>query len=144
MKLLGAVLIFSSFFLFGLYLSFRVKLRVRRLEDAVYYISAVTEEMRMTNAEVKSILERIKSDGVFIKNGEWQGTDGLKSEDIHLLNSYLSQLGKTDIQGQIKNAEIHLTSIQQNISSARTDSGKSRLYISLCSLIGLLVVVLII
>ena len=144
MRLLGAVLIFSAFCLFGFSLSLGLRRRVRKLETAASYINAVTEEMRLTNAEVETVLQRVKKDEVFIKNGEWQGVFGLKSEDVRLLDSYLSQLGKTDIKGQMKNAELHLMAIERQITAARTESNKSRLYISLCSLAGLLVVVLII
>ncbi len=144
MRILGAVFIFSAFALYGIFLARGLMLRAMKLESAICYINAVTEQIRITRAEISQVLAQVESTPLTIKNGEWQGTSGLKTEDIRLLNTYLSQLGKTDLEGQMESARLCIAAIEQRLENAKRDSEKSRLYISLYALIGLFAAVLII
>lgn len=144
MKIIGALLFSAAAGAFGIYLAGGLILRQKKLEQAISYIESIYEEMRLSNAELPAILSRLDGD-IYIKNGVWQGTEGLKSEDIALLESFLKKLGKSDLKGQEKNAALHTEALKGNLKTAcekRKEYGK--LYISLSFLGGLFIAILLI
>ena len=144
MRLAGAVLIIAAASLMGVMLSLALVVRVKKLEGVCRYISALCDEMRHSRAELPEILKRLRGE-VYIKDGCWCGTEGLKSEEYAVLQSFLTVLGTTDIEGQINNAQCHLASLENILQEARMAKSQcERLYISLGFLGGIFIAILLI
>lgn len=145
MRLTGAVLIFLASSMCGFFAALRLKGRQKKLEQARRYIYSLCEEIRLTRAELPDAINRVKACGVYLKDGAWQGLEGLNTSDLLLLNSFLLSLGKTDLEGQISNARLHIGALDERISEAKEEKEKlSRLYVSLGILGGLFAAVLVI
>lgn len=142
--MLGAVLIFFSCFLFGLLSAETLSLRVRKLVACRDYIRRIGEEMRHSHTELPLILDKIKSD-VYLKDGIWQHTNGLKAEDLSVLLSYASALGTTDTHGQMNNTAEHIKRLDTLIEDAKEKNKScSRLYLSLGALCGAFFAILVV
>ena len=75
----------------------------------------------------------------------WQNTAGLKDEDLSVLYSYAESLGTTDIDGQIKNTNVHIERLDILLCDAVDKNKKcSRLYVSLGVLCGAFLAIIII
>ncbi len=145
MRMIGAVLILLAATLYGIFAARGLSLRVNKLENTRLFINALCEEIRLTRAELPLVLARLPRKGVYIENGDWRGVEGLKDEDKRLLASFLYSLGKTDVEGQISNAELHVKALEERLLDAKEEKRKlSRLYVSLGFLSGLFAVVLVI
>lgn len=145
MRIIGAVLILLAATLYGIFAARGLSLRVNKLESTRLFINALCEEIRLTRAELPLVLARLPRKGVYIENGSWHGAEGLKDEDKRLLASFLYSLGKTDVEGQISNAELHVKALEERLLDAKEEKRKlSRLYVSLGFLSGLFAVVLVI
>lgn len=104
----------------------------------------VGEEIRHSRKELPEILRGVKS-SVYIENGVWQNTAGLKDEDLSVLYSYAESLGTTDIDGQIKNTNVHIERLDILLCDAVDKNKKcSRLYVSLGVLCGAFLAIIII
>ncbi len=145
MRLTGAVLIFLASSMWGLYAAFCLKNRHKKLEEARRFIASLCEEIRLTRAELPDALKRVSAGGVYLKNGAWQGLEGLNTSDLLLLDSFLVSLGKTDLEGQLNNARLHIGALDERIAEAKEEKRRlSRLYVSLGILGGLFAAVLVI
>ena len=143
MRLAGSLLIAAAACGFGILLSLRLSLRVRKLQAAVRYIESIAERMRL-GYELPQILSSLKSE-VYIKDGRWQGLDGLERREVNTLNSFLSALGSTDLLGQQHNASAHLASLREYLDEAKQQQReRQKLYLSLGVLGGLFLAVLLI
>ena len=128
---IGALMIFASCVLFGVLEAAALSQRVKKLTLCRDYIMRVGEEIRHSRKELPQILRGVKS-SVCIENGVWQNTSGLQGEDLAVLSSYLDVLGTTDIDGQIKNTNVHIKRLDALICDAMDKNKKcSRLYVSL-------------
>ena len=144
MRIAGILMLFSSFSLIGFLFSARLHLRERKLSEAIRYIERIDEEMRGIGDELPRILSRIEGE-IYIKNGSWHGTEGLKKQDLKVLSSFLSLLGKTDICGQKKNAATHISLLSDSLAEAKKEKfERSRLYVSLGVLGGAFVCILLV
>lgn len=144
MTVVGAVLIFIACALFGLLEAAALSLRVKKLTMCRSYIMRVGEEIRHSRKELPQILKSVQS-GVYIHNGVWQKTAGLLSEDLELISSYANTLGTTDIEGQIKNTNVHIERLDALLCEAEEKNKKcSRLYVSLGLLCGAFLAILVI
>ncbi len=144
MKILGALMVALAISVFGFSLSFSLKKRVTLLRSAISYITAVSERMRISCDELPQILEGIKSE-VFIENGVFCGVEGLAPRERGVLQSFSSQLGRSDIVSQQRAAETHIALLSEILASAEEAAAKySRLYSSLGVLCGIFAAVLII
>ena len=143
MRLLGAALVAVSISLIGLRYSRALTKRVRLLQSAVRFISAVAEQMRISRDELPLILSRVQ-EKIGIRDGVLYGTEGLCRQEIAVLESFCRQLGRTDLNGQQNAARIHIQELEQILQKAREDEARySRLYASLGVLCGLFVAIMI-
>ncbi len=125
-------------------MSYSLVVRVKKLESVCRYINSICNEMRHSRAELEDILKGLEC-AVYIEDGRWHGTEGLKKEEYAVLQSFLRGLGTTDIEGQISNAKSHLASLENILQEARkTRSQCERLYISLGFLGGIFIAILLI
>ncbi|MBQ2274551.1 MAG: stage III sporulation protein AB [Clostridia bacterium] len=144
MAVIGAVMIFASCALFGVLEAVALSQRVKKLTLCRNYIMRVGEEIRHSRKELPEILRGVKS-SVYIENGVWQNTAGLKDEDLSVLYSYAESLGTTDIDGQIKNTNVHIERLDILLCDAVDKNKKcSRLYVSLGVLCGAFLAIIII
>lgn len=145
MKSLGAVLLLFSFTAYGAMLSFSLVERVKKLERMLCYMSAVGEEIRLSCAELDTVLMNAPHKGEYIENGCWHGIESLKSREKEIAASFLTSLGRTDTEGQINNIRLHTAALENVLLEAREEKSRlSRLYVSLFFLCGLFAVVLIV
>ena len=144
MRIIGALLFCLASAAFGFYAAGKLVLRQKKIESAISYIENIYEEMRLSNDELPAILSHLKND-IFINNGVWQGVEGLKADDIALLNSFLKKLGKSDLLGQEKNTALHIEALKANLKeAAKTRADYAKLYISLSVLGGLFIAIILI
>ena len=144
MRIAGAILLILACGGFGIYSAHSLSARAKALENAINYILRIYEEMRLSGDELPAILLRTQSP-VYIKNGSWHGTEKLKRADMEILASFIKSLGKTDLEGQQKNALLHIESLRRNLEEAEKEKAeRSKLYISLSFLGGLFVAILLI
>ena len=137
-------MIFASCALFGVLEAVDLSQRVKKLTLCRNYIMRVGEEIRHSRKELPEILRGVKS-SVYIENGVWQNTAGLKDEDLSVLYSYAESLGTTDIDGQIKNTNVHIERLDILLCDAVDKNKKcSRLYVSLGVLCGAFLAIIII
>ena len=145
MKLLGALFLLLACTLYGAYSAYKLINREAKLKRLLAFIGSLTEEIRLTRAELPDIVKRLPESGNFLKEGKICGVEGLNAEDVRVLNSFVAGLGKTDLEGQINNAKLHTEALKARLDSASEERKKmSRLYVSLGFLCGSFLVVLII
>ncbi|MBQ8550864.1 MAG: stage III sporulation protein AB [Clostridia bacterium] len=144
MKILGALLLLAATTTLGAWSASRLYRRERKLRQMYKFIDSLCEEIRLTRAELPDALERTGGSKM-LSDGVWTDTYGLNVGDIRVLDSFLSALGKTDIEGQINNARLHKSALLERINEATEEKKKfSKLYLSLGFLCGMFAVVLII
>lgn len=144
MRIFGITLLFLSLCGAGILPAYRMQLRHKKLESAMQYIERITEQMRINSSELPVILSDLKND-IYIKDGQWHGTETLKKRDLEILQSFLFSLGTTDINGQIKNTEIHISLLRElKLEAKKEREEHSKLYVSLGFLSALFVCVLLV
>ena len=144
MRALGALLIAAAFSFFGFSFSRSLCMRVKLLRSAIAYITAVSEQMRISRRELPEILESVGGE-IYVKNGVFYGTDALSKREKAVLSEFSSQLGRTDLQSQLRAANRCLAILGEILKTAESDQKQySRLSVSLSVLSGVFVAVLII
>ena len=145
MRIIGAVFILAASLLYGGGKAYSLLLREKKLKKLLRFINSLSEEMRLTRAELPKLLESIPESAELLENGAVRGIEGLKTEDVAVLRSYISALGKTDIDGQMQSAKLHTEALKVRLFEASEERRlKSKLYLSLSFFCGLFAVVLII
>ena len=145
MRIIGAVFILAACLLYGGGKAYSLCLREKKLKKLLKFINSLSEEMRLSRAELPKLLADIPESAELLENGALRETEGLKAEDVAVLQSYISALGKTDIEGQMQSAKLHTEALKVRLSEASEERRlKSKLYLSLSFLGGLFAVVLII
>ena len=156
MKTAGLLLIVVTGLLLGLTAAGGLRRRVTVLGQLSRFMTRLADQIRYTAAPVEELLEAAESSGEFgelpllgricsrIRNGErvldaWEAAveedgrlSGLTRADRELLHGFGSQLGKTDVEGQIANCRQYGELLDQRLSEAREASAaKGRLYMTL-------------
>jgi len=132
--------------------------RVRLLETLVCLLEDIKTQIRFKNAGLFEIIETLKQYGCYqhikflfglehsvdfqktwaqcversIQNGE------IGKEDGEILYSFGSQLGQSDVAGQLAHCDIHIELLKKRLGDAKAKKDShSKLYISLGLLVGL-------
>lgn len=136
--------------------SWRLKLRVRQLEDSIRFLQRMEGEIQYTACPIAQIMEQHREDAVLLLEcanrmadgmkfqtawvqavTQGKGTSGLTREDKTYLIEFGSTFGGMDQMGQIAACRLTLTRLEQQLTQARQDvAQKSKLYGSLGILCG--------
>lgn len=159
-KLSGALLILISCTLSGFYFSYRLKLRLKFLNNFIEFLSGLSTNIRYFSDDIFKLVKiSVPSSISFIFDIKrepfpiyWQKvvkkipkSYNLKKDDYTALVQFGQLLGTTDAQGQINHINIYKNIFQQNLNDAQKDCDtKSRLYKILGFFAGAVIVLLII
>ncbi len=140
----------------GIVYSQRLKNRCIQLKSAVAFVERIESEMRYTMDSCEKIIERISKDDRY-KNlnfiyeflndfnsftsfeqrfkqaiNKEQERMSLNESDIELIKEFSSNMGTTDIEGQINNCHMYAKLLKSALNEAEEERNeKSRLYCSL-------------
>ncbi len=142
MRTVSAFLIAFSFCGAGYLFSKKLDLRVKKLEKIILMISEIKTEIEFSAQNINDIIDSLITKGDFgllpflnnlkeiLSDGEnfdfaWkksltvkENIGGLKKEDVELLLSFGSSLGKTDSSGQMNNCEMHIRFFEEKLKNA--------------------------
>ena len=167
MKLSGTVLILICFAMMGSRIRYKFKNRIVCLEEILIMLDIIRSQICFVNTDIKSLIimlsndENLKklnflsecktlmesnNDFVFAWNNAIDSAgSSLNETDIQLLKSFGSQLGKSDVQGQINNCLLHIERFKNRLDDAQLNFKKyGNLYFNLSILSGLLVSIILI
>lgn len=148
LKIIGMVLIVFSGFTVGNYFSHNLYARRDFLNKLIVYLSNLSINIRYNSANIFSVstlsadasnlecfkFENIASNISFTE--QWKNkintlpkSHSLVPADTKLLNEFGFELGKTDIEGQLKHIEMYKLIFEKQLNDAEKDiKQKSKLY----------------
>ena len=150
---LGAVTVAA---VLGFVESWRLKLRVRQLEDGIRFLQGTESEIQYAAYPIDQILARHREDWLLLDDccrlietgmkfhpawkqavAQGRGGSGLSREDKTYLLEFGSTFGSMDQAGQMASCRLTLTRLEQQLAQARQDvARKAKLYGSLGLLCG--------
>ncbi|MDD5952888.1 MAG: stage III sporulation protein AB [Oscillospiraceae bacterium] len=142
--------------LLGFSESWKLKLRVRELEDLLRFFQAMEEEIRYTARPIRWILsqhqtelpflaqceERMQTGASFAESWQWAVEhtlihSGLTSEDRRYLLEFGTSFGILDQEGQLSSCQMTICRLTHQLEQSRQQvAQKGRLYGSLGILCG--------
>ena len=131
MKTAGLLLIVAAGLLLGLMAAGGLRRRVSTLGQLSRFMVRLADQIRYTAAPVEELLTAAES------SGEFDGLSMLghvcsRLRKGELLRGFGSQLGRTDVEGQIANCRQYGDLLEQRLTEAReAAAAKGRLYMTL-------------
>ena len=149
MKYVGMCCILVACIGIGQYFSAAAVRRIRALEQVLLLLNAIQSELSYCRTPVRELMHRMALRGEFSElpfPEAWSTAlreraqlGSLRREDIHLLLAFGSQLGTTDLNGQISLCQLYVRLFEERLIQAREWKSKhAKLYLSLGVLGGLL------
>lgn len=154
-KLLGSVLVIGASFSVGYYMSKSLGRRRKFLNSFIVFLNSLAINIKYNSEDIYTLVARcadskelqslcIKLDYSKSFYSLWQGgvltipkAYSLNKKDIELLMEFGSQLGKTDVDGQLKHIELYKIMFLKQLADAEEQvSQKSRLYKTMGFFIG--------
>lgn len=142
MKLTACFFIAFSLSCAGYMYSKKLEARVKKIEKILLFLSQIKTEIEFTADNIEAIMELLSTSSELselkfisacaekLHSGDdffsaWvdalndrQNTYAFKKDDINLLLSFGSALGKTDSSGQIRNCEMHEKMFKERLKNA--------------------------
>ena len=140
-KLLGLLLVFSGCFLGGMLMSEKLRLRTLKLEALVKSFSHLASLLKVGGYEVAELCGKCFNNSLItVKNGVFKvETKNLTSEDISILEDFVSDFGMLEPEGEHNRANIYSRLIDEQYSKAKDEyRSLSRLYRSVGIMGGLI------
>lgn len=162
LKLLGLFLISSVGAMLGVSASLKLKNRVMFLEKYITLMKETRTRIRLSACDIRELFKsntgfspldsmtadftrRIRS-GEAVKSA-WQKavcasykSHGISRADIELITEFGTELGQSDIDGEINHIDMHTALIQDRLTQARSElSQKGKLYRTLGLFAGITV-----
>ncbi len=146
LKVIGSVLIISASFLIGNSKSRNLYKRRDFIKSFIVFLNSLSTNIRYEAMDIFTTVSACTRDGNLsyiskIENTEpfdmqWEqkilslpSSLSLKKSDIELLKEFGNELGKTDVDGQLKHIELYKNLFQKELMSAEEDiKNKSKLY----------------
>ncbi len=151
-KIIGLVLAFSFFSLFGAYQSFKLKKRKDNLNTILLFLNRMGTSIRYRNDDLFLLVSKCVDDVLLpLKNVNSNLDDyseeirklPLNREDKALLQKFFSQLGSTDIEGQISHINLYTEFFNELYEKSKKDiESKSKLFLMSGIFAGLAFVVM--
>lgn len=150
LKLLGGIILLISGYLSGCYFSGRLTRRKRFFESFLSFIVSLEIRLRYSQLDIIPLISRCAEQsslpafsGIIASDEPlseiWNrrvdkipSSEGLKADDRELLSQFGTQLGRTDLEGQLKHLAEYRALIEERLNSAgEICQKKSKLYRSL-------------
>lgn len=147
LKIFGSVLVVAASFAIGCKLSHNLHRRRDFLKAFVTFISSLATSIRYSSADIFTLVNSCTGDDnlsfLLLNENDLDSFDtawknridnipkaiSLTKSDRQLLYEFGSQLGKTDIEGQLKHLELYKITFAKQLSSAEDAiTQKSKLY----------------
>lgn len=148
LKILGSLLLVSACFVTGCIKSKALYRRREFLENLLVFISLLETNLRFSGSDIFTlisasansddlrylIVDSSQTDKAFSELwnanvSELPNSLALKGEDKKLLTDFGSELGKSDLEGQIKHLQLYQSMFQRQLLSAQNEiAKKSKLY----------------
>lgn len=151
-KIIGLILAFSFFSLFGAYQSFKLKKRKDNLNTILLFLNRMGTSIRYRNDDLFLLVSKCVDDVLLpLKNVNSSLDDyseeirklPLNREDKALLQKFFSQLGATDIDGQISHINLYTEFFNELYEKSKKDiESKSKLFLMSGIFAGLAFVVM--
>ncbi len=151
-KIIGLILAFSFFSLFGAYQSFKLKKRKDNLNTILLFLNRMGTSIRYRNDDLFLLVSKCVDDVLLpLKNVNSNLDDyseeirklPLNREDKALLQKFFSQLGSTDIEGQISHINLYTEFFNELYEKSKKDiESKSKLFLMSGIFAGLAFVVM--
>ncbi len=151
-KIIGLILAFSFFSLFGAYQSFKLKKRKDNLNTILLFLNRMGTSIRYRNDDLFLLVSKCVDDVLLpLKNVNSSLDDyseeirklPLNREDKALLQKFFSQLGSTDIDGQISHINLYTEFFNELYEKSKKDiESKSKLFLMSGIFAGLAFVVM--
>lgn len=156
-KLLGCIFLISACFLSGYSMSRKLYIRRDFLNSFIHFLSSLSTNMRYNTSDIFIVVsssaqannlnyfyftqeensqsfEQLWTQKVF----DLQKSLSLKKTDKELLLQFGKELGKTDVEGQLKHIELYRTVFNKQLSSAEEEiNKKSKLYKTMGLFVGI-------
>jgi stage III sporulation protein AB len=162
MKYAGLILIIICSFLIGVHIKTVYTGRVALLEKCIAMLNLISINLNFTGIDTVGLINSLGDNTdlnelSFLENCKAMLADGndfslswnksvnhfnsyLKKEDKDILLSFGSMLGKSDLEGQIRNCHINIEKLKDNLKKAKELSEKyADLYFRLSLLCGALI-----
>lgn len=155
LKIFGGLLLALSGFSAGWFFSKKLTMRKNFFKSIVCFVSALSTQIRYSTADIFTLVSlgaRTAELDIFDiadENGTpfytaWSNRVnaipsryGLKSSDRQLLLEFGEQLGKTDVEGQLKHLELYEAVFKNQLSNAENEiKKKSKLYKTMGFFVG--------
>lgn len=155
-KIIGSVLIVSACFLTGYSMARNLSVRRDFLKNLIVFLSSLSTNLRYNSSDIFTLvslcargdeLSYFRFDDTLInqpfetmwaeKVSSLPKSLSLKKSDKELLYEFGRELGKTDVDGQLKHIELYKTVFEKQLSSAEEDiNKKSKLYKTMGFFVG--------
>lgn len=155
-KIIGSVLIVSACFLTGYSMARNLSVRRDFLKNLIVFLSSLSTNLRYNSSDIFTLvslcarddeLSYFRFDDTLInqpfetmwaeKVSSLPKSLSLKKSDKELLYEFGRELGKTDVDGQLKHIELYKTVFEKQLSSAEDDiNKKSKLYKTMGFFVG--------
>lgn len=158
-KIIGSFFVIGSCFLFGVYLSQKLKNRKDYLSSFIDFLTNLNTNVRYLSDDIFSLIHKSSKEMLLFKDVNccdltiyWEdylsslpSNYGLKKDDYSIIKSFGDMLGKTDIEGQINHISLHKELFAVQLKNAESEYiSKSKLYKVLGLFFGVSIVLMII
>lgn len=130
-RLIGCIMVITSFGLFGIKKAKTFNTRVTSIERFMLFITNVAEQIRLSEDEIDEILARTLPNGVSIENGNilLPTEYCLNDADRKIINEFIGEVGMSDASSQYRRCSIYKRFLEEKRKEALCESHeKSRLY----------------
>lgn len=141
-KISGLLLVFSAATAIGFLKSNELSVRAKRLDMLCRGLSELKERIRCGEGEIERlVLQSFDRELITAENGKITvNRNGLKSEDVTLLEEYFSDAGMSDIQSECERCRLYISLLKEQHRRAEEDCSKlCRLYRTLGFLSGIFI-----
>jgi stage III sporulation protein AB len=138
LKYIGLFLSFMFFTALGVFKSHRLSLRKEQINEILIFLNKISTSIRYKNDDIFSLVECCVSSSLApLKNvnkdyGNYEKAISnlpFNKEDKALLKDFFSQLGTTDVEGQLSHIELYKEFFSEHYERAKSDiEKKSKLY----------------
>ncbi len=162
-KIIGGILIVSSCFFIGFSKSKSLFRRKDFLESFILFINTLSTNFRYNGSDIFTLVSFSEKEGLFAENSffncdekpfeeVWENAVSglpksycLKKSDTDLLNKFGMELGKSDVEGQLKHLELYKSLFTKQLSDAEeVIRQKSKLYKTMGFFVGISIVLVIV
>lgn len=133
-KIIGIVLVFLCFTMFGFYQSYKLNRRKRSVADILLFLNKLSTAIRYRTSDIYTLVDDC-SHGCLLplknKKEYLKAVDELNlyKDERKLLKAFFTEFGKTDVDGELSNIEYYKHIFAEQYQTAKSEiEKKSKLY----------------